>query len=243
MLRAARSRPYLAVGWLWFLVTLVPVVGLVQVGKQALADRYTYLPYVGLFIIIGWAVPDALSGIGGTKGARVLKNAVLAALALAWIAALGALAWKQAGYWHSNVALWTHALAVTTKNELAQYNLGTTLATEGDIDGAIGHLRESIRIEPKKYDAYNNLGTMLFQQERYGEAMKCFRSAIRLRRDYHDAHVNLGTLLVRLGRYEEARDNFKAALKIVPTSGNAREYLADVEERMAGRKSGGEKRH
>ncbi len=136
-----RRRPYLAVGWLWYVGTLVPVIGLVQVGVQAYADRYTYVPLIGLFIMIAWGVPDLVGRWAQTR-------TVLAVLAATALAALTACTWIQLGYWKDSVSLFTHTLQVTTKNYVAHNNLGNALADRGEVEAAISQYTEALRIKP-----------------------------------------------------------------------------------------------
>ncbi|HVO83821.1 MAG TPA: tetratricopeptide repeat protein [Syntrophobacteria bacterium] len=214
-----RRRPYLAVGWLWYVGTLVPVIGLIQVGVQAYADRYTYVPLIGLFIMIAWGVPELL---GGWAHART----VLAVSAATALAALTACTWIQLGYWKDSLSLFSHTLQVTTKNYVAHNNLGNALADRGKVEEAISHYAEALRIKPDHAEAYNNWGTVLEEQGRFEEAVDRFRMALKVKPDYAAAHSNLGLALERQGRHEEAIAQYLEALRLDPTYAQAHNNLA-----------------
>jgi tetratricopeptide (TPR) repeat protein len=225
--RAARTRPYLIVGWLWYLITLLPVIGIVQVGKQAMADRYTYIPLVGIFIALVWGAGDlARERVGRSRAIVGLK----AALAMCALTALTATAYRQIGYWRNDPSIWTRAIAVTRDNAIAHYNLGTTLAVQGDDEGAIRHFAASVRIDPRKFDAHANLGAMLLQRGRLDEGIKHLRIAIRLKPDDYQAQSNLGLVLVQQGKFAEAVPHLRIALKIKPEDAELREALAAAVE-------------
>ena len=161
------------VGWLWYLVTLVPVIGLIQVGSQPIADRYTYVPLIGLFIIVAWGVPDLLAR-------WPWRFSVMRAAAVLAIAACTVTARAQVRHWRNSVALWEHALAVTTANYRAEGNLGHALASEGRLDEAISHYGEAVRIHPGYAEAHNNLGLALARQGNIDEAMPHYTEAMRV---------------------------------------------------------------
>ncbi|NTW49680.1 MAG: tetratricopeptide repeat protein, partial [Chlorobiales bacterium] len=150
-IRGGRRYPYLAVGWFWYLVTLVPVIGLVQVGVQSMADRYTYIPLTGLFIIVAWGVPDVMKGLQH-------RECILALLAGTVISASAVVTWQQLGHWRDSITLYRHTLQATTGNYWIHYNLGGALANKGDLDEAIHEYRETLRINPNYAKAHNNLG-------------------------------------------------------------------------------------
>ena len=204
--RIKRS-PFLAVGWFWFLGTLVPVIGLVQVGAQAMADRYTYIPLVGLFIAAAWGVP------GIVPDGR-LKKRGLAAAACVVLTALAAASWVQAGHWRSSVALFEHAVEVTRDNWFAENNLGFSLDMEGRKDEAIAHYRASIGIKPDFPVARNNLGAILAAQGEFAEAAVHFREALRAQPDYLPAHYNLGQVLERMGMRDQAMIHHREVLRL-----------------------------
>jgi tetratricopeptide (TPR) repeat protein len=220
-IRACQRYPYVLVGWLWYLVTLVPVIGLVQVGSQPIADRYTYVPLIGLFIIVAWGVPELLAGWRW-------RTSALAAAAVLVIVACTATARAQVHHWRNSVALWEHAVAVTTDNYRAEGNLGHALASEGRLDEAITHYREAVRIHPGYAEAHNNLGLALARQGRIEEAIPHYTEALRLSPGYFEAHSNLGAALAGLGRYGEAITHFSEALTLQPDNALARQNLVQA---------------
>ena len=224
LLRGIRSRPYLAVGWLWYLGTLVPVIGLVQVGLQAYADRYTYVPLIGLFIMVAWGVPD-LAGRWGRA------RTVLALLAATSLSALTGCTWIQVGYWKDSLSLFTHTIQVTTNNYVALNNLGIGLRQLGRLDEAVTQYHEALRIKPDYGLAHNNLGNALADQGKLEEAISHYTEALRIKPDDAGAYNNWGTALVEQGRFEEAIDRFLRALQIKPDYAAAQCNLGRALER------------
>ena len=249
-----RRRPYLLVGWLWFLGMLFPVSGVVQAGSQAMADRFTYLPLIGLFVMAAWGGQDLLAR-------WPVRPPVLAACAVALLLALGCTTWQQVGYWHDSTRLFTHALEVTSANWLAHNNLGDALAREGKLEEATRHITESVRLEPSNPNAHYNLGVVLHRQGRPAEAIAHYREALRLAPDYPNAHNNLGVALLdggeveqaigelqqaflmhqdagthfnlglalaKQGRTDEAIEHYREAVRLQPAFGEARQHLADA---------------
>jgi hypothetical protein len=205
--RAAARYPYLLVGWCWYLVTLLPVIGLVQVGLQAMADRYTYLPLVGLFIAAVWGVSDLLAQ-------RAFGRRALVPLALATSAACLVLTRIQVGYWRDDVPLYEHALAVTSDNYLAHNNLALELVNENRLVEAREHFVEALRIQPGYPDARNNLAGVLIRQGRIEEAIAQLRTAVENSPGYAPGHRNLAALLQQAGRKEEAATHYREALRL-----------------------------
>jgi len=220
-IRGIKQRPYLAVGWLWYLGTLVPVIGLVQVGRQSMADRFTYVPYIGLFIIIAWLVPELL-----TKWRY--RKIWLAASATVILSIFTAVTWKQIGYWENSITLFEHTLKVTTNNYVAHNNLGAVLYGQDRTDEAIGHFLQALRIKPDAVDAYNNMGSALFKQGRTDEAIAYYLEALRIQPDYVDAHTHLGAALNRQGRTDEAIVHYLQALRIKPDDVKAHYNLGNA---------------
>ena len=216
-----QRRPYLTVGWLWYLGMLVPVIGLVQVGSQAMADRYTYVPLIGLFLMAAWGIPDLLA----RWPYRRIALPVAAAIA---ISACTITARAQVQRWESDATLWRNALQVTTGNYMAHHNLGTQLAREGKLDEAVREYVEAIRIKPDYADAYTNLGLALMLQERKSEALQVLGEAVRLNPKHAEAHNNLGVLLKNLGRFDEAKAHLGEALRLLPDYANAHYNLGNV---------------
>jgi protein O-mannosyl-transferase len=220
---AAPRRPYLPVGWFWYLGTLVPVIGLIQVGDQAIADRYTYIPLIGLFIIVAWGAPDLL--VRWPLRRVVLPKIALPAAACLVILACAITARGQLEYWEDSTTLWTHTLAVTTRNNIAHNNLGATLADQGKTDEAIAHYSEALRIKSDYADAHNNLGVALADQGKLDEAIAHYSEALRIKPGYSDAHSNLGIALADQGNLDEAIAQFTEALRINPDSAKAHNNL------------------
>jgi len=204
-LRWARTRPYLAVGWLWYLGTLVPMIGLVQVGLQAHADRYMYLPLVGLAIAAAWGAADLASP---RRGARQL----LAAAGTATIAALAFAASQQVNTWRDEVTLFERAIAVTENNFVAHKNLGAELLLRGRADEAEPHFREAVRIQPRWSDLRLDWADALAAQGRVGEALARIEEVLQRDPDDTRAAGHYGLALLRVGRFAEARDPLERAL-------------------------------
>ncbi len=203
----ARRRPYLAVGWLWYLGTLVPVIGLVQVGSQGMADRYTYLPLIGITIAVVWGVAELTS--------RWRRAAVMVACGVMVIAlAIGTR--QQMAYWRNSLTLFEQALRVTTNNALAHYNVGVALRARGRLDEAIAHYAEALRIKPNYVEAHVNLGVLLASRGNWDEAVSHYTEALRFQSDSAEAHNNLGIALARQRRLDEAVAHFEVALRIQP---------------------------
>ncbi len=207
----ARRRPYLAVGWSWFLVTLLPVIGLIQVGNQSMANRYTYLPIIGLFIMAAWGVPDLLRNLPYRKEALALMAGVV-------IIASVALTWRQLGFWRDNVSLYRHAIKVTTGNYLAHFNLGVALDNEGDLNGAIAEFRDAIKTNPKLVEAYADLGEALTSEGNLDGAITEYHDALAINPDFFVAHCNLGVVLARKGDLDGAIEEYRKALRLNPNS-------------------------
>jgi tetratricopeptide (TPR) repeat protein len=168
------TKPYLVVGWFWYLGTLVPVIGLVQVGIQGMADRYTYVPLIGIFIMAVWGIADLVAGWRSRK-------AVLAFAAAAGLAALTILTWLQVGTWQNSITLYSHAIKVTAGNYWAEYNLGLALMAEDRDDEAFPHFQEAIRIQPGFADAYLNIGVIQAKRGRIDNALANFGRVLELK--------------------------------------------------------------
>ncbi len=205
----AHKRPYLAVGWFWYLGTLVPVIGLVQVGLQAMADRYTYVPLIGLFIMIAKGAPDILKDWHYRR--IVLGVSVGLILSIFMIVTR-----LQVQYWHDSITLFKHTLSVTANNFQIHNNLGVALADQGKNHEAIAHFKEALRIKPDFVEAHSNLGIALARQGKIEEAMVHYAEALRIKPDYAEAHYNLGVTLAGQGKIQEAIAHFAEALRIKP---------------------------
>jgi Flp pilus assembly protein TadD len=221
VLLRARRQPYLAVGWLWYLGTLVPVIGVVQVGAQSMADRYMYVPLIGLAIMISWGIPDLVTRWRIQRIALPLSAATV-------LAALMIVTWSQLGHWHDSVALFQRALDVTDNNYVAHSSLGSALAERGKIAEAIDHLSQAIRIKPSYSQGHYSLGFTLAGQGRNVEAIAHFSEALRIRPDYAEAHNNLGVLLAGQGKIAAAIADFSEALRLKPDYPDAHNNLGSL---------------
>ena len=208
-IRVIKQSPYFFVGWFWYLGTLVPVIGLVQVGTQSMADRYTYIPFIGIFMIISWGTPEL------AKRWHHLKI-FLSPIATAILFILIVVTSIQAGYWKNSITLFEHTLEATSNNYRAHNSLAGALQKQGRIDEAIRHYEEVLRIRPDYVDAHYNLGIFLKGQGRIDEAIRHYEEALRIRPDYADAHYNLGNVLRVQGRLNETIRHYEEALRIKP---------------------------
>jgi len=214
-------RPWLAVGWCWFLGTLVPVIGLVQVGVQSVADRYTYLPGIGLFIIAAWGLAELTAAWGLPARAKSLA-------AVSLLATLSVATWTQLGHWCDAESLFSHAVRVTRDNHVAHYNLGLALARQGKIDTAIDHFSEAARIHPGYAEAHHNLGTALLRQGQLEPAAEHLGEARRLSPEVPMVHLNHARVLQEMGRTADAADAYRDALRRRPEWPGALESLARI---------------
>ncbi|MBW2570177.1 MAG: tetratricopeptide repeat protein [Deltaproteobacteria bacterium] len=242
-IRSLKKYPYIAVGLFWYLGTLVPVIGLIQVGPQAMADRYTYIPMTGLFIIIAWGFSDL-----STKWHY--RKIVLTLFAVIILSVLAVSTFFQLGYWRSSIALFEYAVNITENNYLAHNNLGAALLEKGKFDKAVLHIKESLRIEPGckaalynlgaalsaqgKLDkavlhyndvlkinpedaiVHNNLADVLSVQGKLDEAVLHYNKALKINSDHADAHCSLGSLLARQNKFKEAIFHLAEAIRINP---------------------------
>lgn len=205
----ALRRPYLTVGWLWYLGTLVPVIGLVQVGLQARADRYTYIPMVGISIMLAWGVSELIE-----RFPRMSFNlrAASAVVCVVWLA----LTWIQVQYWRNSVTLFEHAIASTDNNYIAHLDLGAVLAEQGRTNDALRHLYASVEEKPEHNDAHDTLGAVLGRMGRTDEAADQFRQAIRIQPNDSEAYCNLGNVLLAQSKFADASVEFRQALRVQP---------------------------
>jgi protein O-mannosyl-transferase len=249
VLRQREQRPYLLVGWAWYLGSLVPVIGLAQVGCQAIADRYTYLPSIGLFVMLAWGLGEV---VGPSKGRRL----ALAGLATLTLVIFGILTQAQVMYWQNTETLFRHAIAVTSRNAsayvtLGRYfgrlregqqaercyrtalgldprshtawnNLACVLIDQGRFEEGLASCQQALRSAPTFAEAHNNLGTALLKSGKPERAVGHYTEALRLNPDYEEAHYNVGNALVSLGNLAQALEHYRAALEINPRSANAR---------------------
>jgi protein O-mannosyl-transferase len=251
------KQPWLPVGWFWFLGTLVPVIGLVQVGDQSMADRYTYIPSIGLLIMLVWSVAGFVESRQGLQQAAIMASTAITLIC-------GALTWVQISYWQDTETLFQHALAVTPNNysatwHLADYyadhhapadamemyrrtletapgcfqarnNLGKLLLAQGHLPEAMTQFQKVIELKPDHPRAHNNLGIALYRQGHTEEAMREFREALRLKADLAEAHNNLALALLRTGRPGEAIAEFQAGIALEPSDADAQFNLGTALE-------------
>jgi tetratricopeptide (TPR) repeat protein len=209
VLRFAKDHRYLVTGWFWYLGTLVPVIGLVQVGEQALADRYSYITLTGLFIIIAWGLPDLLAKWPHRKIALWVSSLIV-------LFALAIQAHLQQRYWKNSITLCEHALKVTENNYRAHFGMTETLRKQGRIEEAIWHNTEAIRIRPAFLEAINGLGLALYKAGRIDEAIGCYKRALEISPRTVEVHVNLGAALCQQGKFDEAIYHYSEAIRIRP---------------------------
>lgn len=206
---AVRRRPYVTVGWFWYMGTLVPVIGVVQVGLQSMADRYTYVPLIGIFVIVAWGAAEL-----GAERPR-LRTLLSFATPLA-LGVLMLLTARQVAYWKDTRTLFQRAFDASAENHVTHYHLANVLAAEGRTDEAVRHYEEAIRLRPAAAAAHNNLGLVLAGLDDRENAAAHYREALRIKPDYAEAHNNLGSLLGREGRRVDAIAHFTEALRLKP---------------------------
>ena len=228
-IRAARSRPYVTVGWLWYLVTLVPVIGLVQVGRQAMADRYTYVPLIGLFIIVAWGIPDLLARV--LRSARI-RNAALGTAACMVIAACAVTTWCNLAYWKGPVEVFEHALQSTRGHYGVHYLLADAYFDTGKQDQAIRHLEQAIKANPRFAPAYVSLGRIRLGQGKPDRAVALYEEALRIDPRSSSAHNNLGYVLLQRGRIDQAIEHFQQAVENDPRPAQAQYHLGVAYQRL-----------
>jgi len=256
--RAGRRHPYLIVGWLWYVIALLPVIGIVQVGAQSSADRYTYVPLIGLFLMIAWGAPEALSAVPG-------RALVLRVASVAIVTTCTVLAFRQAQTWRNSLALWQHAVDATPDSYFAHASLGYVLWKSGKVDDAIAQYNESLRLRSDFAETHNNLGVALAQKGQLSAALPEFSEAIRQKPSFTAARDNLAATTARLrsfdgelaryaddvrnrpndlvarnefgaalaaqGRIDEAIEQFTAALRIDSTQADVEYNLGMMLER------------
>ena len=250
-----RRQPWLAVGWLWYLGTLVPVIGIVQVGIQSMADRYTYVPMLGLAVAVVWGAFHLAARSEGWRGALAILTVLYAALCLV-------LTREQIAFWRNSETLFRRTVAVTKNNYLAYNNLGFDFSTQGRLEEAremyekslainpnyeearnnlgyalaklgrpaeaIPHYEAAIRLKPKLAEAHNNLGNALADLGRPGEALACYQRALEINPDHADAHNNLGIALAMQGKFPEAIEHLEKSLRLKPRNASAHGNLGNA---------------
>lgn len=206
---AIKKRPYLLMGWLWFLGTMVPVIGIIQIGAHALADRFAYIPFIGLYIILAWGISDIASHLTSYKKTTVSLSAI-------GLLMMMLLTRTTAGYWKDSITLFEHALKVNPENFVAHNCLGCALADQGRTDEALQHYTESLRIEPLYAEAHANIGIALAKKGMLDKAIRHYTAALEIDPGKPGPRNNLGAALNRAGRTDEAIEQFRAVLQIDP---------------------------
>jgi tetratricopeptide (TPR) repeat protein len=229
-LKSRRTRPYLLVGWLWYLIMLVPVIGIIEVGLQGHADRYTYLPHIGLYLALTWLIVDLCASLPHRKQ-------ILATTGAAVVVVLTFCACKQTTYWRNSETLWTHTLAVTKDNDVALTNLGTLLMERGRLDDALSDFQAALAVrshsEHRHYNLslaliHDSVGNVLARKGRLDEAIVHLQQAIDLRPDFPHAHYNLGTVLFQKGDLDGAIAQWRITLSIHPDDAGAHTSLGNA---------------
>ncbi len=255
LFRWRKTYPFALTGWLWFLGMLVPMIGIVQVGSQPMADRYTYLPQIGLYILVTWGAIELFKSWPH-------KREVLAVAALLIVGALITRSYLQAGYWRDSETLWRHTVDVTHDNYIAQNNLagtllekgqlneaithyrealeikpdvaevqsnlGNALVREGNVEEAVVHLQKALQIDPAYAEAYNFFGNALMKKGQAAEAVRYYEKAVKLDTSYADAHNNLAVAFSRSGEFEQAIAHYRKAVAIQPGSAEMQVNLGNA---------------
>ena len=216
-----KACPYFITGWFWYLGMLVPVIGLFQVGLQGHADRYSYLPHIGLYVVVTWAFSDLTARWSH-------RSAISGVIAAAVIIVLSFSAWKQTSYWKDSETLWTRALAVTSRNDIAHHELGVALSQRGQLQEAIANFRDAIAIRPNNAKAHASLATALMKEGNADEAFSHWQESLRLEPGNVNARDNLGVALALQGRAHEAVAQWEQSLKYDSDDGSAQNKLAWV---------------
>ena len=251
-----RRYPYVLVGWLWYLGMLVLAIGVVQFGPEAMADRFTYLPQIGLCIALAWGAADLSRSWPYRRWVCGVAAALALAILMGW-------SWRQTSFWRDSETVWTRTLACTSNNALAHNGLGAALASQGRLDEAVAHYRKALKIKPDDFRVLGNLGHILAEQGRLDEAVQSYREALainpgrrrgstttsakpcadreswprrwssfarrlEIKPDFAEAHYNLGLALVACGRLDEAIVHFRKALEIKPDYAEAHNNLGSI---------------
>ncbi len=219
--RLRRPAPWLWVGWCWFLIMLIPVIGVVRVGTQAIADRYTYLPHIGLLIAAVWSAAHVAAE-------RRWQPTALGVAAAFLLTATMAAAWQQTSYWHDSVSLWNRAIDVASPNARAHKNLSLVLAGQHEIDESIAHCRAALQIDPGDVESLNNLGNALEAQGKFDAAIDAYRQAIAVQSNVALAHYNLANALRQAGRGDEAVAEYQQAISLQPDYVSAHNNLGSL---------------
>ncbi len=205
-----KHRPYLFVGWFWFVISIAPVIGIIQISLSApysIADRYHYLPSIGIAVMIAWGIPSLIKS-------KIIRNIFLLPAGITFIMVMAFLTWYQCGYWKNSIELWNHALKVTSNNTIAHNNRGAVYDEMGQYDLAIIDYDEIIKLQPSHYLAYYDRANMYSKLNHYKNAIRDYHEAIRLKPDFADAYYNRGTVYNHSGHYQLAIEDFNKAIDL-----------------------------
>ncbi|MCE5211400.1 MAG: tetratricopeptide repeat protein, partial [Deltaproteobacteria bacterium] len=219
-----RRLPYLFVGWSWYALTIAPVIGIIQIGPHLTADRYHYLPSLGIAAGIAWGVSSLI------KREKMRRN-ILYPTAIAFLAVMSVISWQQCRYWKNSIELWNHAIKVTGENDLPYYNLGCAFQEKGRNTEAIENFKKALQFKPNKPSIHNNLGTALLNTGDVISAAKEFQQTIRLNPNHAGAHNNLAMILYDQKQFDSSRNHFQQAVKLQPNFANAHYRLALISAR------------
>jgi len=214
-----RRKPYIFLGWFWYLGTLVPVIGFVQIGAQGMADRYTYVPSIGIFIIVAW-------GAAELAARRRYRRFILVVSAAVILVVWGMCTFLQLRYWKDNSTLFAHTLKVTRNNYIMHNNYGMVLLEQGQYEEAIKHFNETLRLRPTCFSAYNSLATVYIKQEKYNEAIECRIKSLAIEPNQPLIWYHLGLGYGAVGKYDQAIQSFNKALQLKPDLREARQGMA-----------------
>jgi Tfp pilus assembly protein PilF len=227
-IRFARTHGYMFVGWLWYVVTLVPVIGIVQVGNQAMADRYTYIPLIGLFIIIAWGLPELL-------GRYAFRKTILVVAAAVVILAMTVSACLQLHYWQNSITIFERAVEINPGDRFAQANLGVAFLRKNIFDEAIAHFNKALEIDPCDAMSHLDIGVALYRKDKIDQAAFHFEKALQIDPCDVEAHLNLGTAYIQQGKTRQAIEQYTEAIRIDPCcteAFNLRQQLLEQQQRQ-----------
>ena len=209
MILKTRRLPYFFVGWFWFIISIAPAMGIIQIGDFAMTDRYHYLPSIGISIMLAWGIPFFIRN-------KSAEKQILFPLSILVLMILAVITWKQCGYWKNSVELWKHAITVTKNNFLAHNNLAIALFAEGKNEEAIHYYNKAITLKPFEVVPHHNKAIVYTKTGQYHLAIDSYSEAIRIKSDNFDAYYNRGTVYHQLGRHQEAIADFSSAIRLQP---------------------------
>lgn len=205
----AKRLPYLFMGWLWFAITILPIIGIKDFGANfSMADRYHYLPSIGIAVMLAWGIPLLITH-------RDMRKIILFPAVISFLAIMSVLVWKQCGYWRSDVTLWNRSIRVTNNNYMAHNNLADALLQQGNTDKAVYHYNKAIAINDYA-PAHYNKGVICFRQGKHQQAIMNFHEAIRVKPNYAEAYYNMGIIYHSSGQYQQAMENYNEAIRMMP---------------------------